>query len=122
MRKLWRERSKVLQLLLSEERGAMLATTAAAAAAGSRRSAAAGAKAVVARQQVAGAARCKSAVAAASSESVKTFKIYRWDPNEKVRHRHDRHRQRSVSGNQSVINVAYSRTATFPFMTGLTAT
>lgn len=31
----------------------------------------------------AGATRCKSAVAA-ESESIKNFKIYRWDPNEKV--------------------------------------
>ena len=28
--------------------------------------------------------RAKSAVAAAASENVKNFKIYRWDPNEKV--------------------------------------
>lgn len=88
----------------------MLATTAAAAASGSRRSAAAGAKAVAGWKAAGGASRCKSAVAAASSESVKTFKIYRWDPNEKVRHLHDRRRQRSM--------LHYNRTATFSFMTG----
>ncbi|CAN0266223.1 unnamed protein product [Pylaiella littoralis] len=61
----------------------MLTTVAASAARRSPGSAAAAAAAVGGRQ-AAGTARCKSAVAAAAAaESVKNFKIYRWDPNEK---------------------------------------
>lgn len=42
------------------------------------------ARAKTAVRQAAGAARHKSAAAAAASDNVKNFKIYRWDPNEKV--------------------------------------
>lgn len=53
----------------------MLATTARRCPAGAK----------TAARRAAGAARSKSAVAAAAaSENVKNFKIYRWDPNEKV--------------------------------------
>lgn len=69
----------------------MFATAVAAAARRSPGSTAAtvaaGAGAVGGRQ-AAGAIRCKSAVASAAAgtaENVKNFKIYRWDPNEKVR-------------------------------------
>lgn len=58
----------------------MLATTARRCSAGAAKRASRQAAAAAA-----GATRHKSAVAAAaSSESVKNFKIYRWDPNEKV--------------------------------------
>lgn len=61
----------------------------AARAAGGRPlgAAAAAAAASSGRSAVAAGRRCKSAVAAAAaaSESIKNFKIYRWDPDEKVR-------------------------------------
>lgn len=55
----------------------MLAATARRCPAGAR---------AAAERRAAGSTRSKSAVAAAAtaSENVKNFKIYRWDPNEKV--------------------------------------
>lgn len=55
----------------------MLAATAAVTtrASAARRSVVAGALVV----------RCKSAAAAPAADNVKNFKIYRWDPNEKVK-------------------------------------